>query len=48
MFHVVFGVESGVSTLHYPLGQLTFHASFYFILFYLGELGGGFGWRCGL
>ncbi len=41
MFHVVFGVESGLSTVHYSLGQLSFHESFYFLLIFLGEGGVG-------
>jgi len=32
-FQVVFGVESELSIVHFPLGQLTFHASFVFYFF---------------
>jgi hypothetical protein len=35
-FQVVFGVESGLSTVHFPLGQWIFHA----MLFWGGGGGG--------
>jgi hypothetical protein len=36
-FQIVFDVESGLSTIHFPLGQSSLHASFFFFLNIRGE-----------